>query len=220
MAKLIQTALDLVANAPGVAWCALVTGDAPPSWTIAASAGRGAPAAGTPWPPSGAQVPSGKTPGARLQPLPLDDGSGGRAAVILQPTGPAAAPEGLLAALALHLKGLLRRPAGETGAGGTEPATGLLPATEAWQRLAAEVARTQRHGGNVSVLLGELPMLTAAREAGDESASERILLAAGAALRAYLRQMDFAGCFAGAGRVLIVLPETGAEEDRKIAPCT
>ena len=102
-------------------------------------------------------------------------------------------------------------PNGARAAGGETEQGGVLSRMAVMQRLTEDVARAQRYGGGVSVLLCRLGGLQQRRADAGYAAAQAALDTAGTSLRRRLRQMDYVGRY-GADTLLVVLPEARADE--------
>ncbi|MBI3970072.1 MAG: diguanylate cyclase [Chloroflexi bacterium] len=222
---LITSALELALCSGAVTWCAYLAaaGDGG-GWRVVASAGRDAPAKGSEWPspePPAPVIGRGLRMRAERHSGTSNSGTGdsgtggagrGEDAVWV---APAAARSGggraaaVLEALAAHLSVLLEAASAGHPELATDQVTGLLTRGAVMMRLAVEVARAQRHGGSLSVLLCELHLPAVENEAA--AVGDARLFATGATLRRHLRQMDVAGRYERR-TFLVVLPETTAEQ--------
>jgi diguanylate cyclase (GGDEF)-like protein len=97
-----------------------------------------------------------------------------------------------------------------------DSATGLLARDVVLARLDDEVARARRYGGGLSVLLCELDQLDALAGVAGPALRDAIYATVGDTLRTCLRQIDCAGRY-GAQAILLVLPETAADEALRAA---
>ncbi len=98
----------------------------------------------------------------------------------------------------------------------TDAKTGLLNAV-AWQREAdVEIARAQRAGAPVAVLLADVDHFKKVNDTHGHLTGDEVLRALAAELRQQVRESDLVGRFGGE-EFVIVLPKTQAEEACRIA---
>jgi diguanylate cyclase (GGDEF)-like protein len=237
VAELLESAVQLAADSEAIRWCAYLTTAHPQDGAtdgdggdgrngavgermrVLHGYGDGAPAPGTVW--SAAEVAHPLDSG-HANAFTLPSGLGGQQ-LLLQPVRAGEEPGalGALRRLVAHVQDLLERVPTDAATEGhdtgtAEAQTAVLPESDLRQRLTEEVARAQRYGGTLSVLVldvdetGTLSRELEARTVGNEVAPEALRVI-GDALGRSLRQMDRVGRL-GADRFAVLLPETGAEE--------
>ncbi|HZU61721.1 MAG TPA: diguanylate cyclase, partial [Solirubrobacteraceae bacterium] len=93
----------------------------------------------------------------------------------------------------------------------TDPLTGLANRRSLHERLAAEVARTQRHGRTLSVALLDIDHFKEVNDFGGHEAGDEMLMAVAGALGEQARAEDILGRFGG-DEFAWVMPETTREQ--------
>ena len=97
-----------------------------------------------------------------------------------------------------------------------DPLTGLLNHREFHEAVARELERCRRHGRTVSVVVFDLDGFKLVNDTAGHAEGDRVLRVAAQALGATARAGDLA-CRIGGDELALVLPETGAEEARRVA---
>ena len=98
----------------------------------------------------------------------------------------------------------------------TDPLTGLANRRTIMAEVAAEIARTERRGGTLSVLFCDLDAFKAINDRDGHAAGDRVLRTVAASLRAIIRQGDTAGRYGG-DELLVLAPDTNAAGGERLA---
>lgn len=99
---------------------------------------------------------------------------------------------------------------------GFDPLTGCLSYEALLEVLDGEIERSRRHGHRLSCCVVDIDGFAEINDRRGRIAGNRVLAAVGDALRSASRRYDTIGRFGGDGFV-IVLPETGAHSQRRVA---
>jgi len=92
----------------------------------------------------------------------------------------------------------------------TDDLTGLLNRAEVLRRLEEAVARVERYGGDLALMLVDLDHFKQVNDTYGHQAGDVVLVRAGDILRSQLREADHKGRYGGE-EFLVVLPETDRE---------
>ena len=93
----------------------------------------------------------------------------------------------------------------------TDPLTGLANRRSLHERLAAEVARSQRHGGTLSVTVLDIDHFKEVNDFGGHESGDAVLVAVAGCLESQARAEDILGRFGG-DEFAWVMPETTREQ--------
>lgn len=102
------------------------------------------------------------------------------------------------------------------GSSGFDALTGCLNYAGLLESLDAEIERSKRRGHRLSCCMIDIDGFTEISNRRGQTEANRVLAAAGAALRSATRRYDTVGRFGGDG-FIIVLPETGGHSQRRVA---
>jgi diguanylate cyclase (GGDEF)-like protein len=225
---LVESALELMTGTQAVAWCAYLVPEADGDWRVVAGNGKGAPPVGEIWTAHQLRRISEEneshgqgTPFFKhvMRPGHVDSAGQPTALVIAKPDPNRpqhASVHDVLHRLIDRLHLLLDHLPGLHRDSPIDPVTGVLSQQSVLHRLQEEVARSQRYGGDLSVLLIDVdatlaPEAEAAAQRWGNVVDHSVLRVIGDSLSQNLRQMDGAGRH-GKDAFLVLLPETGAEE--------
>lgn len=102
------------------------------------------------------------------------------------------------------------------GSSGFDPLTGCLTYEGLLEVLDGEIERSRRRGHRLSCCMIDIDGFTEINDRRGRIEGNRVLTAVGEALRSATRRYDTVGRFGGDG-FIIVLPETGAHSQRRVA---
>jgi diguanylate cyclase (GGDEF)-like protein len=102
------------------------------------------------------------------------------------------------------------------GSSGFDALTGCLNYAGVLEALDAEIQRSKRRGHRLSCCMIDIDGFTEISARRGEIDTNRVLAAAGEALRSATRRYDTVGRFGGDG-FIVVLPETGGHSQRRVA---